>query len=78
IFSSRLYLDIKKPPVSGCPTIGGHFISQAFNFLCAFNAHPQIPFSARTAKSPPHKGCFHDTIRDKTKRNASVIEKPNG
>ena len=26
IFKSRLYFDIKRPPVIGCPTIGGHFI----------------------------------------------------
>ena len=26
IFKSRLYFDIKRPPVIGGPTIGGHFI----------------------------------------------------
>ncbi len=25
IFNSRLYFDIKSPPVIGCPTIEGHF-----------------------------------------------------
>ncbi|OTQ48930.1 prophage tail fiber N-terminal domain-containing protein [Gilliamella apis] len=27
IFNSRLYFDIKRPSVIGCPTIGGHFIA---------------------------------------------------
>ncbi|OTQ27181.1 hypothetical protein B6D03_12405, partial [Gilliamella apicola] len=30
IFKSRLYFDIKRPPVIGCPTIGGHFINGGF------------------------------------------------
>ncbi|WP_232354809.1 hypothetical protein, partial [Gilliamella sp. B14448G7] len=36
IFKSRLYFDIKRPPVIGCPTIGGHFKLAGF-LLCISN-----------------------------------------
>lgn len=33
IFKSRLYFDIKSPPIIGSPTIGGHFKVRVFFFI---------------------------------------------
>lgn len=33
IFKSRLYFDIKRPPIIGSPTIGGYFKVRVFFFV---------------------------------------------